>query len=338
MAFSHIVGHELIRKRLQRAAMTGRVANSYLFLGPAGVGKKTLLDAFVAALLCEGEDKPCGRCAACVKVRTRNHPDVVYIVPQKGKKTISVDVIREVIAEEVYVRPLLGHRKLFVVEDGALLGVPAQNALLKVLEEPPQYAVFLIAAQDAGVFLPTILSRSQQLALRPLPQEQVMAYMAAHYPALSEQHPFLAAFSGGCIGRAKQMAEDGTFLQLRSEANAHMVSLAGAHPAALQGCIAYVAGLSEPERETVLACMIAWLRDSLCVMVARRKDVTNQDQLYELLLFCEKVTKRGVARALDALLALERGLSGNANVGLAVSNALLSVWEELHEESNRCPL
>lgn len=321
-----IYGHELIVSRLERTLQNGRISNAYLFVGPEGVGKKTTLRQFVLGLLCERENAPCGQCAACVKVQTGNHPDVVYLRPEKDKKSISVDVVRDAIGE-VYVRPLLGTRKLFVVEDGALLGTAAQNALLKVLEEPPDYVVFLMAAHSEEVFLPTILSRSQVLRFRPLANRDVEAYVRNVHPELGEQIPFIVAFAGGSIGKAVQLAENEDFARVRGEVNNRLKRLSGSKESALQELIAYVTD-KNADLELILPFLLLWFRDCLLIQIGRKQDVVNQDLLYELSLF--GASKQACASAVERILALRRQLDRNANAALAVNGALLGIWEDIH--------
>lgn len=333
MGFEGIVGHELARRRLERTIRTGQAANSYIFTGPAGVGKKTLLDRFAAGLLCtDAEDRPCGRCAACVKYATRNHPDVVYLKPQKDRKSISVDVVRDTVAQEVYVRPLLGQRKLFIVYDGSLLGTAAQNALLKVLEEPPAYATFLLAAHDETAFLPTILSRSQVIALHPLARSEVERYVAGRFG--TDNAALYASFAEGSIGRTVAIAEDETFVEVRGEVNGHLKALATGGSAALQAFIQYAAALRDERLDLLLEFMVVWFRDVLLMKIGRKEDVINGDMLYELSLFGDVCPKRAAVDAVEQLLVLKRQLAANAGVGMAVSNTLLKIWEELHEKGN----
>ena len=145
--------HSLISQRLLMAVRSGRVLNSYVFEGAAGIGKKTMAELFAAALVCEGKagQLPCGSCPACRKVFTHNHPDVIYLEKTDGKKTIGIDAVRERILEQVYIRPLLADKKIFLITDGGALTEESQNSLLKALEEPPEYAVFIILTEKAGM-------------------------------------------------------------------------------------------------------------------------------------------------------------------------------------------
>ncbi len=129
-----LLGNEAIRARLDAAAAQDRFSHSYLICGPDGSGKHTLAKILAAAMQCTGAGrKPCGRCEGCRKVFEGVHPDVIT-VNDPAHKTIAVDVIRQMRAD-VFLRPNEGKRKIYLIEQD--MAEPPQNALLKILEEPP---------------------------------------------------------------------------------------------------------------------------------------------------------------------------------------------------------
>ena len=154
----------------RRLGAAGRLSHAYLITGPAGSGKHELALALASALVCRGEERPCGHCPHCKKVAAGIHPDVVTVGPAEGKRDILVDQIRQIRAD-VYVRPNEAGRKVYLIDPASALNPSAQNALLKILEEGPAYAAFLLLAEAAGSLLPTIRSRCEQLSLTPPPQD-----------------------------------------------------------------------------------------------------------------------------------------------------------------------
>src|SRR5699024_725727 len=119
--------------------------------------------------------EPCGHCRSCSAFDSGNHPDIVYVRPTK--KTLGVDDVREQILENVSLKQYRYRYKIYIVEQADTMTVQAQNALLKTLEEPPAYAVFLLLAENQTAFLPTILSRTVTLHIRPLPDTMVADYL-----------------------------------------------------------------------------------------------------------------------------------------------------------------
>ena len=190
MSFDAFLGNEQLKKNLSRSLAAGHISHFYLISGPAGCGKHTLATLLAAAILCQGEErKPCLTCRACKKVMDGAHPDFIT-VDDPEKKTVPVDLIREARAD-MYIQPNESDHKIYLFPRAQDMGLPGQNALLKVLEEPPSYGVFILLADNPNKLLPTVRSRCTELKLLPLTKE--------------------AAFlrSGGYLGVAKNLLSEG---------------------------------------------------------------------------------------------------------------------------------
>lgn len=146
------------------------LSHAYLITGGSEERRSTLAGQMAAAYLCTGENIPCGRCRPCRKVAGNIHPDVVFLSPLPDKKEITVDQTRTLRAD-VYIRPNEGKRKIYVISPADSMNDHAQNALLKVLEDGPEYAAFLLLAAEAGKLLDTVRSRCEILALPPEEEE-----------------------------------------------------------------------------------------------------------------------------------------------------------------------
>ena len=204
-----LLGNEAIRARLAAAAAQDRFSHSYLICGPDGSGKHTLAKILAAAMQCTGAGrKPCGRCEGCRKVFEGVHPDVIT-VNDPAHKTIAVDVIRQMRAD-VFLRPNEGKRKIYLIEQD--MAEPPQNALLKILEEPPEYGAFLILSTNAERLLPTIRSRAVQLQLAPLTPGEALPELRRRFPDESEQNLSSALEQAeGYLGPACEALKDGLF-------------------------------------------------------------------------------------------------------------------------------
>lgn len=142
------------------------LSHAYLITGGNASSRADCARELAAAYLCTGERPPCGSCLPCRKVAAGIHPDVVYITPLEDKREISVEQARS-LRSDAYVRPNEGKRKVYIIDPAEAMNQAAQNALLKVLEEGPPYAAFLLLAGQPGMLLDTIHSRCEQFALSP---------------------------------------------------------------------------------------------------------------------------------------------------------------------------
>ena len=167
MDLSPLTGNERLKEQLSRQERGRGLSHAYIISGPAGSGRHVLARRLVAAMLCTGQgERPCGRCAACLKTAKGIHPDVSEITGPEEGKPITVDQVR-LLRSDAYIRPNEGIRKVYLLEGADRMNAPAQNAILKLLEEGPAYAAFLLIAENAGSLLRTVRSRCEELSLIP---------------------------------------------------------------------------------------------------------------------------------------------------------------------------
>ena len=150
MAFESLLGNEQLKKNLQNSISGGHISHFYLISGPAGSGKHTLAKLLSAAILCSSHE-PCLGCSVCRKVMDNTHPDVIT-VDDPVHKTVAVKIVRQ-FREDVFIRPNETEYKIYLLPQE--LGIEGQNALLKILEEPPGYGVFILLTDNPEKLLPT---------------------------------------------------------------------------------------------------------------------------------------------------------------------------------------
>lgn len=243
MAFETLLGNDRLKQNLTSSLKQGRISHFYLISGPIGSGKHTLARLLAAAILCKGESAPCGNCTACRKVMENNHPDLIT-VDDPEHKTVSVKIVRQA-REDVYIRPNESDYKIYLFPQE--LGIEGQNALLKILEEPPKYGVFILLSTNAEQLLPTVHSRCTELALTALPESILIRELSREFPQASADSLAAAAMrSGGYLGQARSLLEQGDTLPPQTE----------------QFLNAF-AGKNALELTRVLASMEKWKRDQL---------------------------------------------------------------------------
>ena len=167
MNLSALAGNQRIKDQLSQQERERGLSHAYILSGPAGSGRHVLARQLAAAMLCTGTgERPCGRCVPCQKAAKGIHPDLLVIAGPEEGKPITVDQVRALRAD-AYIRPNEGERKIYLLEHADRMNPSAQNAMLKLLEEGPAYAAFLLLAENGGGLLQTVRSRCEELALTP---------------------------------------------------------------------------------------------------------------------------------------------------------------------------
>ena len=206
MSFDGLLGNERLKQNLTMSVGRGRISHFYLISGPAGSGKHTLAKLLSAAILCKNDRKPCLSCSACRKVMGDSHPDCITVTDPEHK-TVAVDIVRDTRAD-MYVMPNESDRKIYIFPQE--LRTEGQNALLKILEEPPEYGVFILLSDNPEKLLPTVRSRCTELSLLALPEGTLRQALRAEFPDADEESLSAAiSRSGGYLGQAKALLEGG---------------------------------------------------------------------------------------------------------------------------------
>ena len=220
---SDFKGQGALYDGLFRTLEDGTFVHAYLISGASGMGKRTLARLMAQYLLCTGQNKPCEHCPACIQVRQSNHPDVITVSPGKpispdvkaGMAGIPVDEIRyvnSIVGQHTFV----GGRRVVIIERAEKMNPPAQNALLKTLEEPLAGTVFLLLTEAPELLLPTIVSRCRALKLHPWPDEVILNALHTHGVEDAMAKKALAV-CGGSIGQALAVTADEAYWQRRRD-------------------------------------------------------------------------------------------------------------------------
>ena len=267
-----ILGNADTRRRLGEAISAGTLPHAIMINGARGSGKRTLADAIAMALLCRegGERLPCGRCVVCRRIRAHEHTDVKYLSQRAGKATLGVDEVR-IIREDMFLSPSESDLKVYIIENADALTPQSQNALLKVLEEPPRAVYIILIAPSQDKILSTIRSRVQAINMECFGTGDVLTHLKRLTSGHSEERLTLAAqASGGAIGAALENLED----ERQSERRALVectLAFVGALPQRVPFSKLYGALLDFPtardQLRAALECTLVALRDLIAVRV-----------------------------------------------------------------------
>lgn len=270
MGFDALLGNEDLKRRLSGALRRDKTSHCFLISGPVGSGKRTLARLLAAALECEGQDKPCGCCCPCRKVMADIHPDVIT-VDTPERKTVPVEQVRALQAD-AYIRPNEGRRKVYCFPRAQALTESAQNALLKLIEEPPPYGVFLLLSDNPEKLLPTVRSRCALLRLEPVPRAEALPWLERRFPGKS-RGALLAAYdrSGGYLGQAAQLLERET----AAPETARLLELLARRDSLALAALA--ASLERKSREEFLALLSEWKERFALALMARAGAATPDD-------------------------------------------------------------
>ena len=220
--FTRLLGNGDTRLRLGRAIENGTLSHAFLISGPEGTGKTVLATELAAAINCENRDAasrplPCGICNSCRRIREGKFTDLTFVARRKDKATLGVDVIKE-LREDMFLSATESEHKVYVIDEAEYMTVEAQNALLKVLEEPPKYGVFILLTDNPERLLPTVRSRCTELQLRPVDAGILRKALAREFPQASDGDISAAiARSGGFLGQAKKMLAEGDSILPQTE-------------------------------------------------------------------------------------------------------------------------
>lgn len=271
MDFTSIVGHEDIIKHFKVSIETDRVSHAYLICGEEKSGRLTLANIFAKTLQCEkGGIDPCNTCKSCIQAETDNHPDIIYIDHEKGKQ-LSVKTVREQIIDTVNIKPYSSRYKIYIVKNAQDMNQEAQNALLKTIEEPPEYVIIILLATSADRFLPTVLSRCMVLNLKPVRDEEVKEYLKEHMDLDEEKARLCASYAMGNLGKAINVASNKDYRMLIQSVINLMINIFDMPmdevSDAIQEAVNYSVSIND-----YLDLMNIWYRDILVLKVSGNPD------------------------------------------------------------------
>ncbi|MBQ8233511.1 MAG: DNA polymerase III subunit delta' [Lachnospiraceae bacterium] len=325
--FRDIVGQEQIKEHLQNALESGKISHAYIINGEKSSGKEFIAKVFAMALQCEaGGTEPCQECHSCKQALSANQPDIIRVTHEKPN-TISVDDIRVQINNDVAIKPYSSRYKVYILNEAEKMTQQAQNALLKTLEEPPEYAVILLLTANVNSLLPTILSRCVVLNMKPVSDTQVKKYLMEQLQIPDYKAEVCVAFARGNVGKAKSLATSEDFENVKNEA---LSLLKYIRDMELHEIITAIKKITEYKLEIndYLDIMAIWYRDIL--LFKATKDANHlifREELPSLRQAATRSSYEGIENIIKALDKAKARLNANVNFDLTMELLLLEIKE-----------
>ena len=302
MIFENIIGNEKNKKLLEDIIAKNKIANAYMFIGQESIGKFLFAKEFAKAILCLNENKPCNKCKSCLELENSNNPDLTIIEPDGNN--VKIEQIRE-LNKKVVEKPIVSTKKVYIINDGQNITKEAQNALLKTLEEPPEYVTIILITTSESAFLPTIKSRCTKIAFSKLTDDELLKYANIHNIHVNSN------LLGTCEGSISKLLSLNDNLSLYNS----------------------------------LDLIIDNFNNKDIVDVWNEAEVLykSKDNILDFLdyfniIFMNKLRNTNDSRYINAIKIVEKTknrLSANANYDMCIDNLLLQIWEEFHESHNR---
>ncbi len=324
-SFTEIVGHEQIKEHMQAAIRDKKPFHAYLFQGEEGVGKEALARTFAAGLQCQSEsaDKPCKECVSCRQMESGNQPDVIWVTREKA--SLGVDEIREQLCNTMDIKPFSSPYKIYLVPEAEKMTEAAQNALLKTIEEPPEYGIVILMTSNISALLPTIQSRCLTMEFRPLSTAVVESYVKEHCQVPDYQARASAAFAQGNLGKAMRYAKSEDFIERKD----HIISLLRhVEQMDLSEMLAVIKdlGTRKDEVRDYIDLMVLWYRDVL--LFKATKDINQLLFQDEASYISREASHRSYEKIEEILQAFEKAkvrLRANVNFDITMELMLLAL-------------
>jgi DNA polymerase-3 subunit delta' len=333
MPFRDITGHERPIASIKAALSHGRLGHAYLFHGEAHIGKSLTAMRLAQALNCEQTFPPddqdsCGLCRSCLQIVARTHPDFVVIEPDQelAVPQIKIEQVRDLEQQFIY-RPLMGERKICLIDDADRLTIGAANALLKTLEEPPGHGLFMLISSRPQALPITIRSRCQSLRFTPPAYTQVEAALIMKRELPPNDTRFLALFTEGRIGEALTLDLEA----LRAQQRECLELVSPAAMTSITSILTSAESLAKADRGVeVLNWLGRWIRDLVIILVGGDRELLlHLDQAEQLHRYAQQAD---VGLLLDLLHEIERTeqqATRHLNLHMALETILLRLRDAL---------
>ena len=341
MPFQDIIGHQSTIASLQRAVARQRLAHAYLFHGEAAIGKRSTAVWLAQALNCERESTTdaldaCGSCRLCQQIEARTHPDYFVIEPDRELATpqIKIEQVRE-IEQQIMYRPLIGERKICLIDEADRMTIGAANALLKTLEEPPDHSLFFLVSSRPAALPATIRSRCQSLRFATPVRTDVEAALILKREMPPADARFLAMICEGRLGEA--LSTDLKSVRAQQQELLDLVS-----PNSLRSVtnvLTAAESLAKADRAAeMLSWLARWIRDLIIVQVGGdRNQLFYLESLPTLEVYARQAHTDSLLDLVQDIEKTEQQVTRHLNLQMALENILLRLREAVTSSVSSVP-
>lgn len=331
--FQDIIGQEQIKEHMRNALKANKISHAYIINGEKYAGKEFVAKVFAMALQCEERAKgnldmvPCQQCHSCKQALSDNQPDIIKVTHEKTPNSIGVDDVREQISGSVVIKPYSSPHKIYIVPEAEKMTQQAQNALLKTLEEPPEYAVIMLLTSNINALLPTILSRCVVLNMKPVSDMLVRKFLMEEMKVTDYKADVCVAFARGNLGKAKSLASSEEFDNVKSEALSMLKYIQDMEISEMVAGIKHISEykLNVPD---YLDIILIWYRDAL--LFKATSDINRlvfREESSTLRKVASRCSYEGIERVIEALEKAKRRLDANVNVDLTLELLFMAIKE-----------
>lgn len=330
MAFDGLIGQNDVKKHLTDAIKNEHVGHAYIFCGEDGIGKKTFAREFAAMSMCTSpreNGERCGICQSCRLMDAGNNTDFITIVPPADKKTIVIDQIRDELQEQTLKAPVFSRRKVFLITQAEKMNENAQNALLKTLEEPPEYVMILLACSNILNMLETIRSRTIRVDFARNTNEEILQ----KYKILKNENAeevselLLCSYADGIMGRVEHFTDNSSINDTRKQLAEVLERLFNGQIEAKTE-MAKMIDVTSKKYDFIFFLMVSFARDAMIMArFGRKAKILNTDLREALFRIGDAAGYYRLKNAIAVINECSGQLSKNAQADLAVQNMLVKL-------------
>ena len=327
MDFKKIVGHEDIIGHFKSSIEMGKVAHAYILNGETDSGKKMLARTFARTLQCEkGGVDPCGECQSCKQAKSGNHPDIIMVNHEKPN-VISVDDIRKQLVDTMGIRPYKSRYNIYIIPDAQLMNQQAQNALLKTIEEPPEYGIVILLTSNISKILQTVVSRCMVLNTKPVRERDMLNYLIRELGLDQDKAYFCLDFAQGNLGKAIKLAANDEYVQVINSVVSVLKNIQDLDVEDLAVALNQIEQF-KLSMDDYLDLMMMWYRDALMLKVTGNVDkLLFKGEYSSLKKQAAILSYKAIDDKIDAIAKAKMRLDVNANFDITMELLLLTLKE-----------